>query len=278
MKLAMVGGAAVAVTTDGYRTITAGGDGPSDILTILERSRAGGEIKFGEKVVGELEAPIPRPGQVFAIGLNYRHHASEMGLNLPTIPMVFTKFPSAVARPNTTIPVVAETVDWEAELVVVVGAGGRNISVSNARQAIAGYMVGQDVSERTLQMSTNPAQFGLGKSFESFAPTGPWLTTCDEIEDPQNLRIQCSLNGELQQNESTSDMVFSVFEIVSFLSSVCELRPGDLIFTGSPAGVGQGKKPPRFLRPGDELETSIEGLGTISNRCVEAPLWSFSRD
>ena len=134
---------------------------------------------------------------------------------------------------------------------------------------VAGYMVGQDVSERTVQMSSTPAQFSLGKSYRNFAPMGPWLTTADEIADPNNLQIECALNGQMMQDESTSDMAFSVPEIVAYISTICELRRGDLIFTGSPAGVGQGQNPKRFLVDGDVLVTSISGLGTITNTFVE---------
>lgn len=218
----------------------------------------------------ELDAPFPSPSQVFAVGLNYRRHAVEMNLALPTRPMIFTKFPSSIGRPNTAIRIPGPTTDWEAELVVVIGATGRNISQASALDVIAGYMVGQDVSERTVQMSNSPAQFSLGKSFANFAPMGPYLTTKDEVSDVQDLMISCSVNGQLMQHESTADMAFSVAEIVSDLSTVCELRPGDLIFTGSPAGVGQGQHPPRFLQAGDVVETTIEHLGTIRNTFLEA--------
>ena len=216
-----------------------------------------------------LEAPLPRPEQLFAVGLNYRNHAHEMDLPLPTTPMVFTKFPSCIGDPNTDVSIPGDTTDWEAELVIVIGTTGRNIPVQSAMHHVAGYMVGQDVSERTVQMSSTPAQFSLGKSYRNFAPMGPWLTTADEIADPNNLQIECALNGQMMQDESTSDMAFSVPEIVAYISTICELRRGDLIFTGSPAGVGQGQNPKRFLVDGDVLVTSISGLGTITNTFVE---------
>ena len=227
-----------------------------------------GGLSRGEAIAGsvEWEAPFPMPTQLFAIGLNYRHHAHEMGLAIPTSPMVFTKFPSSIGAPNCDVRIPGGTTDWEAELVVVMGRGGRNFSAAEALSCVAGYMVGQDFSERTVQMANSPAQFSLGKSYENFAPMGPWLTTSDSIGDPQNLRIECRVNGDVMQSESTSDMAYSVAEIVSHISQVVEVRPGDLIFTGSPAGVGQGLKPPRFLQPGDIVETSISGLGAISNR------------
>ena len=228
-------------------------------------------LEVGDQIKGDVDfqAPLPMPSQVFAVGLNYRRHALEMGLQLPTRPMIFTKFPSCVGAPNTQIAIPADTTDWEAELVVVIGRTARNIPVADAPQYVAGYMVGQDISERTMQMANSPAQFSLGKSYSNFAPMGPYLTTADEIIDPQNLMITCSLNGEVMQNESTADMAFGVYEIISYISNVCELRSGDLIFTGSPAGVGQGQHPPRFLAPGDVLVTTIEDLGSIRNEFVK---------
>jgi len=208
---------------------------------------------------------ITQPGQVFAIGLNYRTHAHEMGLALPTKPMVFTKFPSSVAGANASFPIVSPRTDWESELVVVFGRRGRAIGVEEALDYVAGYCVGQDLSDRELQLLGSPAQFSLGKSYENFTPIGPWLTTSDEVDDPNELAISCDVNGVRQQDSSTSDMVFSVAELISYLSSVVEIRPGDIMFTGSPHGVGQGQDPPLFLKEGDVLETRIEGLGSLRN-------------
>ena len=216
----------------------------------------------------DLGPVISQPGQVFAIGLNYRTHALEMGLTLPTKPMVFTKFPSSVAGANATFPVVSPKTDWESELVVVFGKKGRHVTEADALRFVAGYCVGQDLSDRELQLLGSPAQFSLGKSYENFTPFGPWLTSADEVEDPNNLEISCEVNGERQQNSNTSDMVFSVAELISYLSSVVEIRPGDIMFTGSPHGVGQGQTPPRFLTAGDVLETTIEGLGALRNVAV----------
>jgi 2,4-didehydro-3-deoxy-L-rhamnonate hydrolase len=237
------------------------GFGVGSVLGRLNSLARGAEVAAPET----LEAPFPRPSQIFAVGLNYKNHAAEMDLPLPVTPMVFAKFASCIADPNSDIQIPGDTTDWEAELVIVVGRNGRNIAPSQASSYIAGYMVGQDVSERTVQMASSPAQFSMGKSFQNFAPMGPWFTSADEIDDPNNLLIQCSLNGDLMQNESTEDMAFFVPEIIAFISSICELRVGDLIFTGSPAGVGQGQNPKRFLRDGDVLSTSIENLGTLTN-------------
>jgi 2,4-didehydro-3-deoxy-L-rhamnonate hydrolase len=215
-----------------------------------------------------LRAVVTNPQQIFAIGLNYRHHANEMNLTLPNEPMVFTKFASSLCGPNDELPVRGATTDFEAELVVVIGKRSRDLGVDGALDAVAGYCVGQDFSERSLQMRGAQAQFSLGKSHRNFTPIGPWLTTADEIADPNNLAISCSVNDVEYQNSNTDDMVFTVKEIVSYLSTVVELRPGDLIFTGSPHGVGQGQKPPVFLKPGDHIVTQIESLGRIANAAV----------
>jgi 2-keto-4-pentenoate hydratase/2-oxohepta-3-ene-1,7-dioic acid hydratase in catechol pathway len=213
----------------------------------------------------QLGPVISTPGQVFAIGLNYRTHAHEMGLTLPSKPMVFTKFPSSVTGANASFPVVSDRTDWEAELVVVISKRGRRIPVDKAFDYVAGYCVGQDLSDRELQLLGSPAQFSMGKSYENFSPLGPWLTTKDEVGDSDSLDISCVVNNVQYQNSNTSDMVFSVAELISYLSSIVEIRPGDVMFTGSPHGVGQGQSPPVFLKPGDVIETSIQGLGSLRN-------------
>jgi 2-keto-4-pentenoate hydratase/2-oxohepta-3-ene-1,7-dioic acid hydratase in catechol pathway len=215
-----------------------------------------------------LGSVVTSPQQIFAIGLNYRHHAHEMNLTLPSEPMVFTKFASSLCGPNDELPVRGATTDFEAELVVVIGKRSRDLSLESALDVVAGYCVGQDFSERSLQMRGTQAQFSLAKSHRNFTPIGPWLTTADVITDPNNLAITCSVNDVAYQDSNTSDMVFTVPEIVSYLSTVVELRPGDLIFTGSPHGVGQGQKPPVFLKPGDHIVTEIEDLGRIANAAV----------
>jgi len=188
-----------------------------------------------------------------------------MGFTLPSKPMVFTKFTSSLAGANASFEVASERTDYEAELVVVIGKQGRRISTDDALSHVAGYCVGQDLSDRELQLAGSPAQFSLGKSYEHYSPLGPWLTSADEVTNPNRLKISCSLNEVVMQDASTSDMVFSIAQLVSYLSSVVEVYPGDIIFTGSPDGVGQGRTPPVFLKSGDVLETTIEGLGTIRN-------------
>ena len=269
MKIGIAGGRPVAVVEGEIFELNGASDfdpsiGLAQLLGSLPTLTIGAKIDHPM----QFDAPLPNPSQIFAVGLNYRRHAHEMNLQLPTRPMIFTKFPSAVGSPDCEIDIPGSTTDWEAELVVVIGRTGRNIPVADAAAHVAGYMVGQDISERTVQMANNPAQFSLGKSYRNFAPMGPYITTADEISNPQDLMITCSLNGELMQNESTADMAFGVFEIVSYISQVCEIRRGDVIFTGSPAGVGQGLTPPRFLRAGDVLVTRIEGIGEIRNTFV----------
>lgn len=222
----------------------------------------------------ELGAPVPRPGQLFAIGLNYRDHAAEAGLGLPDSPTVFTKFRSSITGPTGEIVLAGDTVDWEAELVVVVGRPARNVPVAQGWDHVAGLTVGQDLSERTVQRAGPAPQFSLGKSFPGFTPMGPWLVTVDEVRaaglDPDALDIGASVNGEPVQKGTTADLVFSVPALIAELSAVLELSPGDVIFTGTPAGVGAARTPPRFLAPGDELRTSIAGIGELHHRLVAA--------
>jgi 2,4-didehydro-3-deoxy-L-rhamnonate hydrolase len=222
------------------------------------------------QLVGDtrLRPPVGNPSQVFAIGLNYGQHAAESGLSVPSEPMVFTKFASALCGPNASLPVPGPMTDWEAELVVVIGSPARDVSVDDALSKVVGYCVGQDYSERGWQFKSTPPQFSLAKSFRNFAPIGPWLTTADEIANPNDLTISTTVNDVLMQDSTTSDMVFSVAYLISYLSSVCELRRGDLIFTGTPQGVGQARHPPVFLQSGDVVVTSIEGLGTLRNVVV----------
>lgn len=214
---------------------------------------------------------VPRPRAVFAIGLNYRDHAAEAKLLLPKEPMVFTKFPSCLAGPADDIPLSSDRVDWEAELVVVIGRAARDVPAARALEHVAGYCVGQDVSDRRLQFKDVPPQFSLGKSLAGFGPIGPWLTTLDQLPDPLDLAISCRVDGAPVQASRTGEMVFDVAELVVYLSHHCALAPGDLIFTGTPAGVGSVRQPPRYLAPGELVETEIEGLGRLANRCVPAP-------
>jgi 2-keto-4-pentenoate hydratase/2-oxohepta-3-ene-1,7-dioic acid hydratase in catechol pathway len=221
-----------------------------------------------------LNAPSPRPRQVIGIGLNYADHAAESGLPLPDAPVVFTKFPSSVAGPDVDVALPGATVDWEAELVVVIAKGGRHIPLAEARSHVAGFTVGQDLSERTVQWQGQPAQFSMGKSFENFAPIGPVIVTLDELADPERLTLTTTIVSEdgtrtQVQNGSTDQLIFGVDDLVSRLSQTIELFPGDLIFTGTPPGVGAGRDPKRFLVSGESLVTEIEEIGFITQRFVD---------
>ncbi len=221
----------------------------------------------GEFVTGELLAPIPRPGKVICIGLNYRDHAVESNAPIPDEPICFSKFSSSVIGPEETIelPAACKTVDYEAELVVVIGRGGRNISREDAFAHVAGYTVGNDVSARDWQIGRPGGQWLLGKTPDTFAPIGPYVVTADQIENPSDLAISLRLNGETMQNSSTKELIFGVDEIIAHISQLFSLEPGDIIFTGTPPGVGMARKPPVFLKEGDVTEVEIEGLGVLKN-------------
>lgn len=235
---------------------------------------AGGDLAGADHVVvepTELDAPSPRPSQVFAVGLNYREHADEAGLDLPEIPVVFTKFSSSVTGPFAVIDLPKGSVDFEVELVAVIGREAVSVPADDAWTYIAGLTVGQDLSERELQLAgPPPQQFNMGKSFRGFAPVGPVLATPDEFADPDNVEIGCALNGVEVQKTRTSDMIFSIPQIVAFLSSVAILRPGDLIFTGTPSGTGWSRDPKLLIGPGDELVTTAEGIGQMRHTFRQA--------
>lgn len=214
-----------------------------------------------------LGPPSPRPAQVFGIGLNYRDHAAEAGLPIPERLAVFTKFPTCLAGPYADVVLPSPVVDWEVELVVVIGVRAHRVAEDAAWDHVAGLTVGQDVSERVVQWSGG-GQFSLGKSFPTFGPMGPSLVTPDELARRDDLELGCRVNGEVVQQGRTADMILGVPRIVAELSAVLPLLPGDVIFTGTPAGIGATRKPPVFLKPGDVLESHVEGIGTLRNRCV----------
>ncbi|MDZ4848442.1 MAG: fumarylacetoacetate hydrolase family protein [Pirellulaceae bacterium] len=214
--------------------------------------------------------PLDRPRKVLCIGLNYRDHAIETGQAIPGEPMVFCKVPTAVIGPGDDIvlPKVSTQVDFEAELVIVIGTRAKNVDLEGAKKAIFGYTVGHDVSARDWQTGKPGKQYFLGKSFDTFAPLGPAIALAERILDPKNLKIQSRINGETMQDSSTSQLIFSPTELVSYISQVITLDAGDVIFTGTPSGVGLARKPPRFLQPGDVVEIEIESLGILRNPCV----------
>ncbi len=215
-------------------------------------------------------APSPSPRQVFGIGINYRDHAAESGHDVPDFPVVFTKYVSAFSGPVSTVSLPPGSVDWEVEVVAVIGRTARAVPLAQAWAHVAGLTVGQDLSERGLQRRGPAAQFGLGKSHPGFAPSGPALVTPDELESPDDLALGCEVNGEVRQQARSADMIFGVPELVSYLSGVVTLYPGDVIFTGTPPGVGMGRTPPVFLRAGDHLHSWIEGIGQLDQTFVDA--------
>lgn len=217
----------------------------------------------------QLGAPSPRPRQVFAIGLNYRTHAAEAGLAPPEHPPTFTKFPSCITGPSGPVHLPpGGCVDWEVELVAVIGREAREVDSAAAWAHVAGLTIGQDFSERVLQTTGPAPQFSLGKSFAGFGPIGPCLVTPDELDDPDDLELECAVNGETVQKDRTSSLIFPVSELVARLSTVCTLYPGDLVFTGTPSGVGHARRPRWYLQPGDQVTSRIEGLGTMTQTCV----------
>lgn len=217
-----------------------------------------------------LGAPTPAPRQVFAVGLNYAEHAEESKMARPDTPPVFTKFRTSITGPNATVTLPSNTVDWEVELVVAIGRGGARIAESDAWTHVAGLMVGQDLSERVVQLAGPAPQFSLGKSYPGFAPLGPALVTADEFNDPEDLELGCALDGEVLQQGHTSQMIFGVAELIARISAVCPLLPGDVIFTGTPSGVGGARTPPRYLPPGSTLTSFVAGVGELRNRFVAA--------
>jgi ureidoglycolate lyase len=211
--------------------------------------------------------PIPRPGKIMAIGLNYADHIRETGREMPTQQVWFCKQPTAANGPYDPIvlPKVSTQVDYEAELVVVIGTGGRYISKANAPAAVFGYCAGNDVSARDWQAAT--PQWVLGKSFDTHAPFGPWITTADEVGDPHSLGLRSLVNGEVRQQSNTRHFVFNIWDQIEHVSKVMTLEPGDLIFTGTPGGVGMAMDPPRFLQHGDRVRIEVDRLGALEAVC-----------
>jgi 2-keto-4-pentenoate hydratase/2-oxohepta-3-ene-1,7-dioic acid hydratase in catechol pathway len=220
----------------------------------------------------DLRAPVPAPRQVFAIGLNYHAHAAESGLAAPEQPVVFTKFPTCITGPydDITLPEGGHT-DWEVELVAVIGRTARHVPEADAWNHVAGLTAGQDLSERITQLAGPAPQFSLGKSLPGFGPIGPCVVTIDEFDDPDDVALGCHVGAECVQQGRTGDMIFSVPRLVAALSAQLPMLPGDLIFTGTPAGVGLGRTPRRWLAPGDELVTHIETIGEMRHRLVATP-------
>jgi 2-keto-4-pentenoate hydratase/2-oxohepta-3-ene-1,7-dioic acid hydratase in catechol pathway len=277
MRFANVNNRACVLTNAGALDVERASDhrfssDPADIYARWEefRSWASNPVDDGaEPYAGaDLGAPSPRPSQVFALALNYAPHAVEAGFDAPDEPLIFTKFPSCISGQLTQVVLPSDTVDWEVEAVVVMGKLAQHVSEDDAWDYVAGLTLGQDLSERTVQMRGKPAQFSLGKSFRGFGPTGPYLVTTDELTTRDEMEISCYLNGEKVQSGRTSEMIFSIPSQIAKISAGCDLLPGDIIFTGTPEGVGLRRTPPRFLRQGDELVSRMEGLGELRQTFV----------
>ena len=280
-RLANVDGRAALVAGDEYHDLEAvsGGElGPDpmaalatpDHLSELSAALADHEPS-GSLATAALGAPVPRPQKSYGIGLNYKSHADEASMEVPENPLVFTKFPSCIVGPNTDVEMRSDGVDYEGELVVVIGRGGKDIDPADAWDHVVGLSVGQDISDRPAQFSAKPPHFDLGKSFDTFGPMGPVLVSLDEVADRSNLRITTAVNGDVRQDDTTTNMIFDVPFLVSYLSRITSLATGDVIFTGTPEGIGatQGK----FLADGDVITTTIDGIGTMTNRCVRVGDW-----
>jgi 2,4-diketo-3-deoxy-L-fuconate hydrolase len=224
---------------------------------------AGVGLPTEEFAVKRAGPPVPAPRQVFAIGLNYLEHAAESKLDAPKAPVVFTKYVSSFSGPVSQVSLPEGSVDWEIEVVAVISKIAQSVAPENGWDHIAGLTAGQDLSERVLQRSGPAPQFGLAKSYPGFSPMGPAVVTLDEIATPDDLGLGCEVNGEPMQHARTSDMIFPIPVLVAYLSKVVTLFPGDLIYTGTPPGVGMGRTPPRFLRSGDHLHSWVEGLGEL---------------
>ncbi len=215
-----------------------------------------------------LLAPIPRPPKFICVGLNYRDHAEESKMAIPTVPTIFNKFSNVVVGPgaDVVLPKASTKPDYEAEFTFVIGRGGRHISAAKAMDHVFGYTIVNDVSARDYQTATT--QWLMGKTFDTFGPMGPYITSRDEIADPHALDISMEVSGEVLQKSNTRELVFKIPELIEYISTVVTLEPGDVVATGTPAGVGFARRPPRWLRPGDEMVVRIQGLGELRNRCI----------
>ena len=275
-KLGTVSGKAVLIKDDHYYDVASLSEGAissdsvealkfqtelSDLYETLSEESASGNLSEVE-----LGNPVPKSPNCYAVGLNYRKHAEESGMDIPEVPMIFTKHTSCFVGPKANVEMRSDYVDWEVELVAVIGKEGKNISKENALDHVAGLCVGQDISDRPAQFATTPAMFNLGKSFDTYGPMGPALVSLDLLENCESLDIECKLNGETVQKSNTSDLIFNISSIISYLSEIVSLNVGDTIWTGTPSGVGIASG--KFLKDGDVLTSSIEGLGSMENKCV----------
>ncbi len=264
----------------GEQVIAAGADLPSNMLAFLAagaQAQRALQVLIDSGAMGkplaevQLLAPIPRPGQLLGVGLNYADHIGETGLEKPEYPTFFTKQSTCVVGPGAPIhvPSISDKVDYEGELALVIGKRCKNVPAERAGEVIAGYTICNDVTVRDWQART--PTWTLGKSFDSHGPLGPWLVTADEIADPHNLSLKTWVDGELRQNANTGEMIFNCYELIAYLSQVMTWEPGDVISTGTPAGVGVKMKPRGYLKPGQTVRIEIEGIGVLSNPVIAEP-------
>ena len=277
MRIANVAGRLALASGDGWidvekssnGTFSSGPQAVYDRWDEFSAWAAGLDSSAAVAIEGELDTPVPAPRQLIAIGLNYREHAMESNLAIPEHPVVFAKFQSSLTGPGATVQLPSDGIDWEVELVIVMGREAHEVSEADAWDYVAGLTVGQDLSWRAVQTRGPAPQFSIGKSYPGFSPLGPVVVTPDEFADRNDLAISCALNGEVLQDGRTSDLIFPVADVVSRLSQSLTLYPGDVIYTGTPKGVGMGRTPQRFLVPGT-LVSTIEGIGDLSITLVPA--------
>lgn len=271
-RLTNINGRSAFQFDDGFVDVakTAGDESLADPMVAIARF---GELSaLYEKAAGSAKAAgtpgvcVPKPSKVFGIGLNYKSHAAESNMELPPAPLTFTKFPSCLVGPTADVELSGDTVDWEVEIVVVVGKGGRHIAESAAWSHIAGLTLGQDISDRKVQTAGKPPQFSLGKSFDTYGPIGPAIVSVDAFPNRDDIGLWCDVSGERMQDSRTSNLIFTIPYLVSYLSSICTLESGDVIFTGTPDGVGMARG--RLLKAGDVIDSGAEVIGTLRNVCV----------
>ncbi|WP_371552263.1 fumarylacetoacetate hydrolase family protein [Streptomyces sp. NBC_00554] len=277
MRIAQLAGRTVLLTPEGAIDVAAASEGrfTGDLFEQWDDLAAwapGADPSLARPYdEADLEAPVRAPRQIFAVALNYRPHTAEAGYEEPAAPLVFTKFPTCLTGPYATIELPPGHVDWELELVAVIGREAHRVPVEKGWDPVVALTVGQDLSERISQLAGRPAQFSLGKSYPGFGPIGPALVSLDEVPDRDDLELTCELSGQAVQHDRTGNMIFPIPRLVSYLSDFCTLLPGDLIFTGTPAGVGNRRVPQRFLTPDDELVSRIGGVGEMRHHFRRTP-------
>ena len=270
---------AQAGVVSGERVISLAGAGYSDLTTLMAlgdegRSRVENWVfnppPEAVSALSEVRllAPVPQPKKLICVGLNYRDHAIESKMEIPKVPTIFNKFATSVIGPgdNIVLPAASSQPDYEAEFAFVIGRGGRHIPAARWRDHVFGYTIVNDVSARDVQLATT--QWLMGKTFDTFAPIGPWIVSADDIDDPHALDISMTIGGEVLQNSNTRELIFKIPDLVEFLSRVFTLEPGDIVSTGTPSGVGFARKPPRYLRAGDECVVKVQGIGELRNPVV----------